>query len=92
MSISWSTKNDRYISPRKIDYAAYRTAVASSRRAGYIAGIRAGRYIETDGTDRMGKKRKGNKKRITDSGEKERTNESETRKEMKQKREAIKIE
>lgn len=37
-------------------------------------------------------KRKGNKKRITDSGEKERTSESETRKEMKQKREAIKIE
>lgn len=41
----------------------------------------------------MGKKRKGNKKRVTDSGEKERTSERrETGKEMKQKREAIKIE
>lgn len=91
MSISWSTKNDRYISPRKIDYAAYRTAVASSRRADYIAGIRAGRYMETD-SDIMGKKRKGNKWRITDSREKERARENETRKEMKQKREAIKME
>lgn len=44
--------------------------------------------METDG-DIMGKKRKGNKKRITDSREKEST--SETRKEMKQKHEAIKI-
>lgn len=70
MSISWSTKNDRYISPRKIDYAAYRTTVASSRRAAprradYIAGIRAGRYMESDG-DIMGKKRKGNKEKITE--------------------------
>lgn len=65
MSISWSTKNDRYISPRKIDYAAYRTTVASSRRADYIAGIRAGRYMESDG-DIMGKKRKGNKEKITE--------------------------
>lgn len=61
MSISWSTKNDRYISPRKIDYAAYRTAVASSRRTApaISLGIRAGRYMETDG-DIMGKKRKDN--------------------------------
>lgn len=47
--------------------------------------------METDG-DIMGKKRKGNKKRITDSEEKGRKSESETWKGMSQEREAIKIE
>lgn len=47
--------------------------------------------METDG-DIIGKKGKGNKRRITESKENERTSEGETRKEMKQKREAIKIE
>lgn len=62
MSISWSTKNDRYISPRKIDYAAYRTAVASSRRTAPAISqeYERGRYMETDG-DIMGKRRKDNK-------------------------------
>lgn len=38
---------------------------AAPRRADYIAGIRAGRYVESDG-DIMGKKRKGNKEKITE--------------------------
>lgn len=38
---------------------------AALRRADYIAGIRAGRYVESDG-DIMGKKRKGNKEKITE--------------------------
>lgn len=47
--------------------------------------------METDG-DIMERKGKGNKKRITESKEKERTGARDTRKEMKRKREAIKIE
>lgn len=42
----------------------YRRVVAP-RCADYIAGIRAGRYMESDG-DIIEKKRKGNKKKITE--------------------------
>lgn len=60
--------------------------VVAPHRVDYIAGIQAGRYMETDG-DIMGKKRKDN--RLEGKRERERGRHG---KEMKQKREAIKIE